>query len=337
MPKRIGLMGCGTVAGYGHLPAIKANPEFDLVSLFDPVEDNLLEKQQKFEVPNAFTDTEAFFDSGIEAVIITSPAPCHLQNLIDAAHHGKHVLCEKPLTLTEADSQTMIDTAKQAGIMLFTGFDYRFSPAAQRIRQLVLDRAVGDVLSLRLIYIWNCHGKYEEGPDGNPVEQARRADRMHEGGPLVDCGVHQIDLARYWTGSEVVRWTAAGAWVDEYEAPDHIYLHMDHQNGAHSLVEISFSYCHTAAEPINYFTYQLIGTEGVIRYELGESLLEVRNTQGTQRLDFAPVKNFDGMYAAFAKALDSGGSDELPSGEDGLAATKLARASTEHLITERIR
>jgi len=328
-------MGCGTVAGYGHLPTIKASPDFELVSLFDPVEQNLLAKQRKFGVPNAFTDVGDFFDSGIDAVAITSPAPCHLENLQEAARRGKHVLCEKPLAMTESDSQIMIDTAREAGIMLFTGFDYRFSPSAQQIRQLVLDGAIGDLLSLRLIYIWNCHGKYEEGPGEKPVEQARRADRMHEGGPLVDCGVHQIDLARWWTDSEVSRWAAAGAWVDEYEAPDHIYLHMDHENGAHSFVEISFSYCHTAAEPINYFTYQLIGTEGIIRYELNESLLEVRNTKGTRRLEFAPTKNFDGMYAAFARALDEGGSSELPTGEDGLAATRLARAATEKLIAER--
>ena len=55
MKKRIGLMGCGTVAGYGHLPAIKSSTEFDLVSLYDPDERNLHEKQSKFSAGNAFT------------------------------------------------------------------------------------------------------------------------------------------------------------------------------------------------------------------------------------------------------------------------------------------
>src|SRR5690606_29064819 len=125
---------------------------------------------------------------------------------------------------------------------------------------------IGELRSLRLIYIWHCHGKYQIQADGSRVIQARREGRMLEGGPMVDCGVHQIDLARWWTQRPVTRWTAAGAWVDTYEAPDHVYLHLDHEGGIHTLVEISYSYGHTCAEPISQFTYELIGTGGLIRY-----------------------------------------------------------------------
>lgn len=337
MATRIGLMGCGTVAGYGHLPALHQCPDLELHSLYDPDEDNLRRQQERFGVPHACTDIDQFFASGIDAVSITSPAPCHLQNLIDAARYGKHVLCEKPLAMTQAESQEMVDTARRAGIMLFTAFVARFNPASLQIRTLVRERAVGEVRSLRLIYIWGCHGKYETGPDGQQIEQARRAGRMLEGGPLVDCGVHDIDLARWWLGSEVTSWTAAGAWVEEYEAPDHVYLHMDHENGAHTLVEISYSYCHTAVDPIYHLTYQLIGTEGLIRYEMENNLLEVRNSAGTQQLECSGAKNFDDMYAAFARALERGSSDELPTGEDGLAATRIARAATEEAMARRKR
>ena len=337
MAFHIGLMGCGTVAGYGHLPALKASPDLELVSLYDPDEDRLRAAQERFGVPNAFTDVEAFFASGLDAVTITSPAPCHLENLTAAAEHGKHVLCEKPLAMTEADSQAMIDTARKGKILLCSGFTARFSPVSLRIRELVREDAIGEVRSLRLIYIWGCHGKYEIGPDGERVVQARRAGRMEEGGPLVDCGVHDIDLARWWLGSEVVDWTASGAWVDEYEAPDHVYLNMDHENGAHTMVEISYSYAHTAAEPVNYLSYDLIGTEGVIRWEMERGQLEVRTVEGTQTERFEPGKNFEGMYAAFARALERGDHGDMPTGEDGLAATRIARAATEEVMAARPR
>ena len=335
MAKRIGLMGCGTVAGYGHLPALDQCPDLELYSLYDPDEDNLRRQQERFGLANAFTDVDQFFASGIDAVSITSPAPCHLQNVIDAAKHGKHVLCEKPLAMTEAESQEMIDTAARAGIMLFTAFVARFNPVSKQIRSLVRDGAIGEVRSLRLIYIWNCHGMYETGPDGQPIIQARRAGRMLEGGPLVDCGVHDIDLARWWLGSEVAKWTATGAWVEDYQAPDHIYLHMDHDNGAHTMVEISYTFTHTAADPIYHLTYHLIGTEGLIRHEMENNLLEVRNSTGTQQLECTGAKNFDDMYAAFARALEKGSSDELPTGEDGLEATRIARTATEEAIARR--
>jgi predicted dehydrogenase len=288
-------------------------------------------------VANAFTDVDAFFESGIDAVAITSPAPCHILNISQAADYGKHVLCEKPLAMNETECRTIIDTADAAGIQVYTGFDYRFSPAALKIRDLVANRAVGDVLSLRLIYIWHCHGKYQTGKDGLPHENERRKGRMLEGGPLVDCGVHQIDLARFWLQSDVEHWTAAAAWVDEYEAPDHVYLHMDHENGAHSMVEISFSYCHTAAEPVNQFVYELIGTDGLIRYDRNAKCFEMRNRAETVEFPFAPEKNFAGMYEAFAEALASGHSDVLPTAYDGLAAAKISREATDLLIESRRR
>ena len=151
---------------------------------------------------------------------------------------------------------------------------------------------------------------------------------------MVDCGVHQIDLARFWLGSEVTEWQAAGAWVDGYDAPDHMYLHMDHENGAHTMVEISYSYCFTAKEPINQFVYELIGSEGVIRYDRGGKLFEMRNAAGTVQMPFSGEKNFAGMYEAFANALESGTSDTLPTATDGLVAARISRNATDALIAK---
>lgn len=89
-------MGCGTVAGYGHLPAIVATPGLELVSLFEPDTVRGQKAQEKFG-GRLFTDPVAFFESGIDAVAVTSPAPAHVDNVLMAAKYGKHVLCEKPL------------------------------------------------------------------------------------------------------------------------------------------------------------------------------------------------------------------------------------------------
>ena len=99
---RIGLMGCGTVAGYGHLPAIKATPNLDLISLFEPDPVRGPKAQENFG-GRLFTDADAFFQSGIDAVAVTSPAPFHVDNVLMAAKYGKHVLCEKPLAMTDED------------------------------------------------------------------------------------------------------------------------------------------------------------------------------------------------------------------------------------------
>lgn len=333
--KKIGLMGCGTVANYGHVPSIQKTEGLVLHALFDPNEQNLRSTQGKYDVPNAFSDLEAFFNSGIDAVSITSPATFHCQNVLDAARQGKHILCEKPLAMTDVEAEKMIRAADDAGVMLFTGLDYRFSPVSQTIRKLVQEGTVGEVRSSRLIYIWNNHGKYMKGEDGEIRTNARRDFRMAEGGPMVDCGVHQIDLARWWLNSEVIDFRAEGVWVDEFDAPDHMYVHLDHENGAHTMVEMSYSYCHTAKEPIHHFTYQLIGTEGLIRFDREQRIFEVRNIDGTQQLPFAGEKNFAGMYEAFSEALKTGSSDVLPTGEDGRIATQIARMATEQVMAKR--
>ena len=330
-------MGCGMIAHYGHLPALVNTEGLQLVAVYDPVAHNVEEAQKNFGVPHAFTDVDAFFDHDLDAVVVTSPAPCHSDNVHRAAARGLHVLCEKPLAMTDDEAEGMIQAMERADRMLFTAFCYRFSPVSMQIREMVERGTVGDVRSLRLVYIWNCHGRYSWNGNGERVPNDRRAGRMFEGGPIVDCGVHQIDLARWWLNSPVARWQAAGAWVEEFDAPDHMYLHMDHENGAHTMVEISYSYCHTASEPINHFSYHLIGTDGLIRYDRDGWHFEVRGSEGTHYLPGNDEKNFGGMYHAFSEALERGEpGDLLPSGRDGLDAIRIARDATDAVIAARL-
>ena len=332
--KKIGLMGCGVVADYGHVPAIRQTEGLHLEAVYDPDWDRALALQKKFDVPHAFHDSELFFGADLDAVAITSPAPAHARNVRDAARHGKDVLCEKPLAMNDAEARTMISTMRDAGKMLCVGFCYRFSPVALAIKRLVDERTIGDVRALRLIYLWDLHGEYVLDADGNRVLNTRRVGRMEEGGPLVDCGVHQIDLARWWLGSEIVRQQGHGAWVEDFDAPDHAWLHLDHANGAHTAVEMSFAYGHTVRDPYALFTYELIGTEGLIRYDRNGWHLESRTAQSTTVFPGAEEKNFPLMYAEFARALATGNPGNLPTGEDGLRASQIARQVTDALIAQ---
>lgn len=335
--KKIGLMGCGAVADYGHIPAIQSVKDLELYSVFDPNEETLERVQKKFNIPNAFSSSEDFFKSGIDAVSITSPAPCHKENVLDSARYGFPVLCEKPLAMNQAEGEEMIRAMNQAGVTLYTGFCYRFSPCAIKIRELVNQKAIGDVRSLRLIYNWNCHGKYVKGEDGNKQIQKRREGRMLEGGPMVDCGTHQIDLAMFWLNSDIIHFTGHGAWVDEYEAPDHVWLHMDHDNGAHTVVEMSYSYHHTSLNKRSEFVYELIGTKGVIRYDRGNNSFTLEDEDGLKTLPYSEEKNFPGMYEEWAKSLHTGHSDLLTTAEKGMEVASIAREATNQAMQQHIK
>jgi predicted dehydrogenase len=335
--KKIGLMGCGTVAGYGHIPAIIATPGLKLAAVYDPDAKRLAAAQQLGTDILAFDNPTAFFESGLDAVVVTSPAPNHYENVADAARYGLPVLCEKPLAIEMDEAEAIVSVMEQAGLPLFVGFNYRFSPCALKIKSLLAEGAIGDVRSLRLVYNWNLHGKTILTASGERIENPRRKARMEEGGPMVDCGVHQIDLARWWLDSEIERQQVAGVWVDTYEAPDHMYLHLDHVNGVHSFVEVSFSYTHTAKDPRSHFVYELIGTDGLIRYCREEKSFELRNSHETRQMEWHEEKNFEGMYSAFAEALTTGNAGNLPTGRDGIIASRIATDTTEALIAGRIR
>lgn len=330
---KLGIIGCGMICQTGHIPTILNNDYWTVHALFDPNPANLAAAQKISRAPNASTDWDAFFRSGVEAVSICSSAPCHFQNVMDACERGVPILCEKPLATNENEAARMIAAAKAQGVPLFTAFDYRFSVAAMQIRDLIRAGAIGEPRALRLIYVWNNHGKYVLDAKGKKIPNPHRVGRMNEGGPLVDCGVHQIDLARWWLGSEVDRWSVGGAWVDNFDAPDHVWLQMDHRNGAHTAVEISYSFGHVVKEPVSHFVYHIVGTGGLIRYSREERLFELRTPEGTQPLQWSEEKNFGWMYDAFAKALETGEpGDVLASAEDGMIATKIAREATEKVM-----
>lgn len=343
-------MGCGSVADFGHVPAILATEGLELAALYDPDQARLDAFLAKFGPRFATTHEDAFWDQGLDTIAIASPAWAHRENVLAAARRGIPVLCEKPIALSEEDGEEMASAMEAAGALFGIGYCYRFAPVSLRIRDLVRSGAIGEPRSLRLQYIWNLHGIWEPAtqpphplpefhrgrlvPEGMQYSRARSA-RMEEGGPMVDCGVHAIDLARCWLGKEPVSWSGHGAWVEGFDAPDHVYLHMDHEGGAHTMVEMSFTYTHTAKDPISYFHYHLIGTDGVLLYDRDAGRFEIRNSRGYEPLPWSHEKNFHGMYAAWRDALRSGDLGDFPSARDGILATRIANDATREAMQRR--
>ena len=335
-PLRIGIIGCGDVANFGHAPAINSISETQLLSVYDPVAVKAEDFARRHSAPQAFSDLDLFLDSGIEAVTIASPAGAHLANVEACAARGLAVLCEKPIAGTVADAEAIVSTVNDANIPFMVGFVYRYSPVATTISDWVRAGVIGQVRSIRLVYIWHLHGRYMQANDGSWKESPLWIGRMTEGGPMVDCGVHLIDLARIWTGSPVAQVTGTGAWVADYEAPDHVYAHLDHENGCHTMVETSFSYGHTAHDPAPFFTYELIGDGGFIRYDRGTWRLEAHDGQAIHAGPSASEKGFWEMYADWARSVRSGDTRHLPSGRDALIASEIAVEATQQAIRRRI-
>jgi len=351
MTLKIGVMGCGVVANYGHLPALARTAGLTVHALFDPDAGRREAAAERFDVPVATGDEDAFFagdgDAGLDAVLVTSPAPAHAANVEACAARGLPVLCEKPLAMNDAEGRAMIDVMARArggaGAPLYVAFCYRFSTAALEIKRLVAEGAIGRVAGLRLIYNWDCHGLYNHRDPGRGVAPYRDG-RMREGGPMVDCGTHQIDLAAWWLGRPIQAWTGHGAWTDTddaYDCPAHIWAHLTHaaQPGVaptHTAVEMSYGYGHTAHDADSSFKYELIGTDGVIVYDRNPGRFELRNAAGTTPLTYHEEKNFDAMHQAWACLLETGDPGHLATAEEALAATRIALEVTRQAAAGRL-
>jgi predicted dehydrogenase len=127
------------------------------------------------------------FDNG-------GPNDAHAEPCIAAAQAGKHILCEKPLARTAAESKTMLDAVNKAGVKHMVAFNYRFVPAIRQIRDLIDSGALGQMYHWRAVYL------QEWIADPN-FPMVWRLDKSVAGsGALGDLGAHIIDLARYLVG-----------------------------------------------------------------------------------------------------------------------------------------
>ena len=137
-------------------------------------------------------------DPDIDAVYIPLPNHLHAEWTIEAARAGKHVLCEKPLAMTAAEAQGMVDACREAGVLLMEAFMYRLHPSWIAVRDLVASGRIG---RLQAVDSWFSY--FNDDPAN--IRNIREAG----GGALYDIGCYSVNLSRMLFGGEPVRVQAA--------------------------------------------------------------------------------------------------------------------------------
>lgn len=134
-------------------------------------------------------------DPEVEAVYIATPHPQHAEWAIRAAEAGKHILCEKPLTLNHAEATAVVEAARRHDVCLLEAFAYRFHPQIEEFLRLIREGAVGEVQLIRGAYSF----RTEAGPE------QRLMNPELGGGGILDVGCYPISLARVVAGSVLGR------------------------------------------------------------------------------------------------------------------------------------
>jgi predicted dehydrogenase len=132
---RIGVVGCGMVAQAEHLPnLLQLSDRFEIAALADPSRTVREAMAARYSVAGVFDDHRRLLDAGgIDAVIVSAPAATHAQITLDALDAGLHVFVEKPLCITLADANAIVEARQGAGKVVQVGYMKRFDPAWQRM------------------------------------------------------------------------------------------------------------------------------------------------------------------------------------------------------------
>ena len=192
---RIGLLGCGRI-GRVHADSVTVNPRAELVRVFDPFESAATEVAAQFGTTWT-TEAEAILDDpSIDAVIVASPTPTHVDLLTRALRAGKAVLCEKPIDLDLARVDACRGEIGELAERVMVGFNRRFDPSFADIRTRVATGEIGGLEQLVII---------SRDPAAPPAAYVATS-----GGLFRDMTIHDFDMARFFLG-EVVSVTATAS------------------------------------------------------------------------------------------------------------------------------
>jgi myo-inositol 2-dehydrogenase / D-chiro-inositol 1-dehydrogenase len=197
MTLRIAVLGAGRI-GKMHAELIARQvPGASLAMVQDIVGDAAAAVGKQFDVPHT-TEVEAVLSSAdVDAVAICSSTDTHVPFMIAAANAGKAIFCEKPISLDLAKVDEALAVIKSSGVPFQVGFNRRFDAAHDSVRAAVIDGSVGDLHMVRIS---------SRDPAPPPIPYIKVS-----GGIFLDMMIHDFDMARFITGSEVVDVYAQGA------------------------------------------------------------------------------------------------------------------------------
>lgn len=302
---KIAIIGVGNIAET-HIKAYQKNPDVEIYAFCDINEDRLKAMGEKYNVTRLYTDKEEMLKlAEIDAVSVCTWNSEHAPCTIAALNAGKHVLCEKPMATTVEDAEAMKAAAEKNGKLLMIGFVRRFGNDAEVLGDMIDADLMGDIYYAKTTYLRR-HGS----PGGWFGKK-----QFSGGGPLIDLGVHVIDLARYIMGGhkpvsvfgatfnklgdrrgikDKVGYLASSAKEgDEYNVEDMATALIRFDNGSVLSVEASFSLnCEADKGEIEFF-----GSKGGAKFSPELKMYTVTNGYMT---DLSFVKNtaldFDGLF-----------------------------------------
>jgi predicted dehydrogenase len=306
---RIGLIGCGGIARNRHAPALAAVQDIEIAAICDVNEACTAQVAEKYGIKQVFSDYREMIEKAdIDAVDICTPNFMHLPPALAAFEAGKHVLVEKPIALNAAEAKQMVEAGRKAGKKLMVAQCLRFTAENLALKRFIDAGKMGEMYYARVRAIRR---------RGVPSWGLFIDKEKQGGGPLIDIGVHILDLTLWLMGHPKPISVSGAAYVKFGHKPD-VYNNWgkwDHtkftvedfasgyvrfENGATLTIESSFA----ANIEKDAMDLAIMGTEGGCQ----TNPVKMFREEDGSLYDLTPVNlpdvsHFDGEMRAFADCI----------------------------------
>jgi myo-inositol 2-dehydrogenase/D-chiro-inositol 1-dehydrogenase len=330
---RVGMLGTGRI---GALHAELLSERIDgaaLAAVYDVVPELAQPVAERLRVPAAASLEELLAADDVDAIAICTSTDTHVDAVVAAAAAGKAIFCEKPISLDLAEVDRALAAVDRAGVLFQVGFNRRFDPAHQSVREAVASGAIGDVHVVRIS---------SRDPAPPPLEYVR-----HSGGLFLDMTIHDFDMARYVTGSDAVEVFARGAVritpeLVELDDVDTAVVTLVHASGALTVIDNSRQAVYGFDQRVEAF-----GSEGMAASENPLAHTGLVRTKGGTRAATLPyffleryvpsyLREWDAFVEAFRLRAPSpvGGRDGRAPLVIGLAALRSHREARPVRVDE---
>jgi predicted dehydrogenase len=303
---KVGIIGTGSIS-VEHIQAYLKNPHVELYAFCDLNEDRVKEVGERYGVKSIFTDmTQLLKLEELDAVSVCTWNAAHAPCAIAALNAGKHVLCEKPMSICAEDARRMKEAADKNNKLLMVGFIRRFGNDCDILKEFIREDYFGEIYYTKATYL-----RRLGNPGGWFGEKA-----LSGGGPLIDLGVHVLDLVRYLLGNPKavsvygttftklhdrknirgkVQYKSASATDNDLcDVEDLVSAMIRFDNGAVLSLEASFSLNIKGDEG----KIELFGTKGGAKLDPQlEIYSEINNYLADINLDAVTALSFDGLFA----------------------------------------
>ncbi len=245
------LVGCGHI-GKDHLSDIYYRENIRVVAVVDIDERAAKLFAKKYNAEHYGTDYHAFLAlPELDIVIIATYVNTHLPILKDCVAAGKHVLCEKPIAPTKEEGREFYEVVKSAPVKVLVAHILRYNATYNKMKELIWNGEIGELRVARMTQ--NHHA----------LNWPRYKRLLTDCSPILDCGIHYMDILQWFSGSKIIEVMGHGVAVDTDLEPGMVnygMIFMRLKNGAMAYYEAGWGQTFSS-ENVKEF----IGTKGRIR------------------------------------------------------------------------